>query len=249
MEQEKILNYIDGKLIEPVNRSYLDNYEPAKGKVYSFIPDSDESDIDLAITSALKAYKTWSKTSKKERSRIMLRIAELIAERSEELALAESRDNGKPEWLARVVDIPRAASNIHFYGTAILHYASHSHDMDGDAINYTLRAPLGVVGCISPWNLPLYLFTWKIAPALAAGNCVIAKPSEVTPFSAYLFSQICIEAGLPPGVLNIVHGLGAKTGGVLSRHKDIKAISFTGGTATGEIIARTAAPLFKKLSL
>ena len=193
---ERITNYINGEHRAPCAGNYLDNYEPAKGKVYSLIPDSDEEDVKAAIKAAKSAFESWSSTSKQERSRIMLEIARRIEARSEELAQAESRDNGKPVWLARMVDIPRAASNMHFYGTAILHYASNAHAMEDTAINYTLRKPLGVVACISPWNLPLYLFTWKIAPALAAGNCVIAKPSEVTPYSAYLFSKICKEVTL-----------------------------------------------------
>jgi len=246
---EKILNYINGELIEPSNGSYIDNYNPAIGKVYSLIPNSDSSDIDLAYSAAEKAFEGWSKTSRDERSKIMMRIADLIEENLDVLAEAESADNGKPVKLATNVDIPRAASNMRFFATAILHYASESHDMNGVAINYTLRKPIGVVGCISPWNLPLYLFTWKIAPALAAGNCVIAKPSEVTPMTAFLFSKLCIEAGLPKGVLNIVHGLGPNVGSPITSHPKIKAISFTGGTATGKAIASVAAPMFKKLSL
>jgi len=245
----KIQNYIGGKLVSPSSSSYLDNYNPAIGKVYSYIPDSEKKDISEAYKAARKAFLTWSKTTKENRFKIMMRIAELIEEHQDELALAESIDNGKPVKLAQHIDIPRAASNIRFFATAILHYASESHDMDGVAINYTLRKPIGVVGCISPWNLPLYLFTWKIAPALATGNTIIAKPSEVTPMTAYLFSKICIEAGLPEGVLNIVHGLGAKVGTAITEHPGIKAISFTGGTETGRAIARVAAPMFKKLSL
>ena len=246
---EKILNYINGELVEPVNTSYLDNYNPAIGKVYSQIPDSNEKDIDLAYSAANEAFLGWSNTPKEERSKIMMRIADLIEENLSELAKAESIDNGKPVKLATHVDIPRAASNMRFFATAVLHYASESHDMDGVAINYTLRKPIGVVGCISPWNLPLYLFTWKIAPALATGNCVVAKPSEVTPMTAYLFSKLCIEAGLPKGVLNIVHGMGPNVGSPITTHPGIKAISFTGGTATGKAIAKVAAPMFKKLSL
>ena len=130
-----------------------------------------------------------------------------------------------------------------------MHFASESHAMENDAINYSLRQPIGVVGCISPWNLPLYLFTWKIAPALAAGNCVIAKPSEVTPLTAFLLGKICKEAGLPNGVLNIIHGSGQQTGTAIVKHPKIKAISFTGSTKAGEQIASIAAPMFKKLSL
>jgi aminomuconate-semialdehyde/2-hydroxymuconate-6-semialdehyde dehydrogenase len=162
---------------------------------------------------------------------------------------AESRDNGKPEKLAAHVDIPRAISNFHFFATAIEHFASESHYMEQVGINFTTRRPIGIVGCISPWNLPLYLFSWKIAPALAAGNCVIAKPSEITPYTAFLLGEVATEAGLPPGVLNIVHGLGSNIGSAMVAHPKIKAISFTGGTTTGENIARIAAPMFKKLSL
>ncbi len=246
---EKILNYINGELAEPVSGNFLDNYNPSTGRVYSQIPDSDEQDIEKAYQAAEAAKEGWKNTSKDERSRIMMRIADLIEENLEELAAAESADNGKPVKLASHVDIPRASSNMRFFATAIMHYASESHEMDGFAVNYTLRKPIGVVGCISPWNLPLYLFTWKIAPAIASGNCVVAKPSEVTPMTAYLFSKLCIEAGLPKGVLNIVHGLGAKVGAAITKHEAIKAISFTGGTATGKEIARVAAPMFKKLSL
>jgi aminomuconate-semialdehyde/2-hydroxymuconate-6-semialdehyde dehydrogenase len=167
----------------------------------------------------------------------------------DEFVQAESKDNGKPVSLAAHVDIPRAISNFHFFATGILHFAAEAHSMEGEGINYTTRKPIGVVGCISPWNLPLYLFTWKIAPALAAGNCVIAKPSEVTPYTAYLLGKVLSEAGMPEGVLNIIHGLGNKVGDAIVKHPKIKAISFTGGTKTGEYIARTAAPMFKKLSL
>ena len=246
---KKILNYINGELIEATSSKWLDNYNPSKGEIYSHIPDSDASDLELAYKAANNAFPVWSKTSKEERSQIMLKISSLIEENLDALALAESIDNGKPVKLAKTVDIPRAASNMHFFATGILHYGSESQQYNDIAINYTLRKPIGVVGCISPWNLPLYLFTWKIAPALATGNTVIAKPSEITPMTAYLFSEICIKAGLPKGVLNIVHGLGHKVGAAMSEHPGIKAISFTGGTMTGKIIAKTAAPMFKKLSL
>ncbi len=245
----KIQNYINGELVAPASGEYLDNVEPGTGKVYSLIPDSTEADIDLAVKAAKEAFGSWGSKPKEFRSKIMMRVAELIEERLPELAAAESRDNGKPLKLATNVDIPRARDNFHFFATGILHFASESHEMESLAINYTTRHPLGVVGCISPWNLPLYLFTWKIAPALAAGNCVVAKPSEVTPYTAYLLSQICIDAGMPAGVLNIVHGLGHKVGEAISQSADVKAISFTGGTATGAHIASVAAPKFKKLSL
>lgn len=244
-----IKNYINGELIAPISGKYLDNINPAIGKVYSYIPDSDEKDVELATQAALAAFPTWSKTPKEKRARIIQKIAFLIEENIDKLAEAESIDNGKPLKLAKSVDIPRAASNFNFYATAILHFASESHSMEDTAINYTLREPIGVCGCISPWNLPLYLFSWKIAPALAAGNTVVAKPSEITPMTAYLLSEICIEAGLPKGVLNIVHGLGQKVGAAITEHPQIPVISFTGGTVTGKQIISTAGPMFKKLSL
>ncbi len=245
----KLQNYINGKLLSPVNDNWLDNYEPARGRVYSQTPDSDKDDIALAIQAAKDAFPSWSKTSIEKRHDILMRIAQLIEENLDDLAAAESRDNGKPLKLARQVDIPRAASNFRFYASAVMQFSSEAHPMAGMAINYTLRQPLGVVGCISPWNLPLYLFSWKIAPALATGNTVVAKPSEVTPMTAFLLSEICIEAGLPKGVLNIVHGLGHKAGAAIVDDQDVKAISFTGGTITGAAIAAQAAPKFKKLSL
>lgn len=246
---EKILNFIGGEHLEPKNNNYIENYEPAKGVIYSMIPDSGTEDVQEAVDAAEGVFVEWSQMPAAKRSSIILKLSQLIRDNLDELAQAEAMDNGKPLWLAKSVDIPRAADNFHFYGTAILHYASNAHSMGKLALNYTLRHPIGVVGCISPWNLPLYLFTWKIAPALAAGNCVIAKPSEVTPMTAYLLSKLCNEAGLPKGVLNIVHGLGSRVGDAITRHPNIKAISFTGGTQTGATIAKIAAPMFKKLSL
>ena len=246
---EYIRNYIDGALEDPQTGAWLPVYEPATGEIYAMAPDSAGTDVDAAVDAAQRAFPAWSALPAEERSQHMLRVAELIASRTMQFARAESRDNGKPVWLARTVDIPRAVKNFRFFATAILHTSSEAHQTDGEALNFTLRQPIGVAGCISPWNLPLYLFTWKIAPALAAGNCVVAKPSEITPYTAYLLSEICIEAGLPAGVLNIVHGLGASVGAAITAHPGVPAISFTGGTATGAAIARTAAPMFKKLSL
>jgi aminomuconate-semialdehyde/2-hydroxymuconate-6-semialdehyde dehydrogenase len=243
-----ILNYINGQLVPAKSNETLDVINPSNGKIYTTAPSSDSSDVDEAVKAAQAAFPLWSALSIDERSRYMIKIADRIEEKLESLAIAESIDNGKPVSLARKVDIPRGAANFRFFGNAITQFASESHDM-GTAINYTLRQPLGVVGCISPWNLPLYLFSWKIAPALAAGNTVIAKPSEVTPMTAFLLSEICIEMGLPPGVLNIIHGLGDKVGGPMTAHRKIKAISFTGSTRVGGMIAKVAAPMFKKLSL
>jgi aminomuconate-semialdehyde/2-hydroxymuconate-6-semialdehyde dehydrogenase len=245
----KIQNYINGTFQEPNSGSYLDNFNPATGEVYSLIPDSDATDVAQAVAAAKAAFPMWSALTREERSQHMLNVSNRILERLDELAEAESTDNGKPLWLAKKVDIPRAKDNFKFFATAILHDSSELHDTDGRFLNYTLRQPIGVAGCISPWNLPLYLFTWKIAPALASGNTVVAKPSEVTPMTAYLLSEICDEVGFPKGVLNIVHGLGAKVGSAMTEHPDVPIISFTGGTETGKTIARTAAPMFKKLSL
>ena len=245
-----IQNYINGNFHNPIQDKWLDNYNPSNGEVYSQIPNSTSEDVENAYIAAKSAFPSWSQTTLEERSRIMLKISELIESNLDRLAEAESKDNGKPIGLAKAVDIPRASSNFRFFANAITQFASESHESVGQqAINYTLRQPIGVVGCISPWNLPLYLFTWKIAPAIAAGNCVVAKPSEVTPMTAYLLGEICNEAGLPKGVLNIVHGLGTTAGQAIIEHPDIKAISFTGGTATGAHIAKVAAPMFKKLSL
>jgi len=246
----KILaNYIKGTLTEPVNGRYLDNIDPSTGLVYSKIPAGDAADVQLAVEAAGRAFASWSQMPAADRSSILVRLADLIHEHREALAEAECVDNGKPRSLAEQMDIPRAEDNIRFFATAILHWSSEAHIMENRAINYTNRKPIGVVACISPWNLPLYLFTWKIAPALAAGNCVVAKPSEITPMTAFLFSKLCIEAGLPAGVLNIVHGLGSEAGDALVNHPRVKAVSFTGGTATGARIAAAVAPKFKKLSL
>jgi aminomuconate-semialdehyde/2-hydroxymuconate-6-semialdehyde dehydrogenase len=245
-----IQNFINGKFENPIRNDWVDNYCPAIGEVYGQIPNSSKADVEYAYQAAKDAFPNWSQTTLEVRSRILIKISELLEVNLLRLAEAESKDNGKPVNLAKAIDIPRAASNFRFFGNAITQFASESHESVGqNAINYTLRQPVGVVGCISPWNLPLYLFTWKIAPAIAAGNCVVAKPSEVTPMTAHLLGEICNEAGLPKGVLNIVHGLGTTTGQAIVEHPEIKAISFTGGTSTGAHIARVAAPMFKKLSL
>ncbi len=246
---EKILNYIGGKLIEPIAGNYLDNIEPATGKVYSQIPDSNSEDVEVAVSAAKKAQDSWAIMPVEDRSAILMKIADYIDRDLEPLAKAESMDNGKPISLARAVDIPRASANFRFYAAAIINFSSSAHVTADKGVNYTIRQPVGIAGCISPWNLPLYLFSWKIAPALATGNCVVAKPSEITPMTAFLLSKICIEAGLPTGVLNIVHGLGPKVGEAIVSHPDIPAISFTGGAATGGRIASITAPMFKKLSL
>ncbi len=246
---EKILNYIHGELVEPVSGKYLENYDPSIGKVYSLIPDSDERDVTQAVHAATNCFDQWSSLPAEKRAIVLQRIADLIDRDLHKLALAESIDNGKPVNLAKALDIPRASANMRFFATGALHLSTDAHMTGTEAINYTTRTPIAVAGCISPWNLPLYLFTWKIAPALAAGCTVVSKPSELSPMTAFLFSKLCTEAGLPKGVLNIVHGLGPKAGQAIVEHPEIAAISFTGGTATGKKIASTAGPLFKKLSL
>ena len=245
----KIENYINGIFVKPFSGEYLDNIDPSIGKKYGQIPKSSDKDVTDAIRSAKKAFPVWSKLSSSDRSNHLMRVADRIEHRLEELALAESKDNGKPLKVARTVDIPRAVDNFRFFASAILHESSEIHDLGDNGFNYTLRRPVGVVACISPWNLPLYLFTWKIAPALAAGNTVVAKPSEITPATAFLLSKILDEVNFPKGVLNIIHGTGLEVGEPLVSHPDIPIISFTGGTVTGERINKIAASSFKKISL
>jgi len=248
-ESLQIRNFIDGQFVEPAGGKYLDNIEPATGKPYSQVADSNGRDIDLAVAAAEKAFADWSHTPAADRSHFLIRIADLIERDLEKLARAESIDTGKPLSLARSLDIPRATSNFRFFATAILHTESEAHITDNVAFNYTLRQPRGIAGLISPWNLPLYLLSWKIAPAIAVGNTAIAKPSELTPMTAYLLCEICREAGLPSGVLNVVHGTGPNVGAAITAHPKIGTISFTGGTVTGRKVAETCAPLFKKVSL
>jgi aminomuconate-semialdehyde/2-hydroxymuconate-6-semialdehyde dehydrogenase len=246
---QKIQNYINGELTGPSSQEYIDSFNPAEGKVYSLVPDSNDDDIRKAVAAASHAFPQWANLRVEKRAAILLKIADLVDRDLHKLALAESIDNGKPVSLAKRIDIPRASANMRFFATGAIHASSEAHVTGMEAINYTARTPLGVAGCISPWNLPLYLFTWKIAPALAAGCTVVGKPSELTPMTAFLFSKLCIEAGLPAGVLNVVHGSGNKAGQSIVEHPQVAAISFTGGTVTGKKIAATAGPMFKKLSL
>ncbi len=248
-EQVALLNFIEGAFAAPASAGYFSVYEPATGQIYATVAASDARDVSAACAAAERAAPAWREMPTEKRAAILDNIANKLEAQLERFAQAESKDTGKPVSLARAVDIPRAVSNFRFFAGAIQHFASECHPTSSDVLNYTLRHPLGVVGCISPWNLPLYLFTWKIAPALAAGNCVVAKPSEVTPATATMFAELCAEAGLPPGVLNVVHGTGTDVGEAICTHPTIKAISFTGGTKTGARIASVAAPLFKKLSL
>ena len=247
---QKILNQINNLFQAPASGKYLPVYDPSRGTPYAEVPDSTEEDLNAAVAAAQIVFPAWSATTPQQRHDLMMKLADLIDRELDALARMESIDNGKPLSLARTVDIPRAASNFRFFASAITQFSGAAHSMNQpDAINYTLRQPLGVVACIAPWNLPLYLFTWKIAPALAAGNTVVAKPSEVTPMTAFRLAQLSVEAGFPPGVLNIIHGTGAGIGNAISTHPKIKAISFTGSTTVGGKIASLAAPRFKKLSL
>ena len=240
-----LTNYIAGEPVPPAAGRYLDVLEPATGVAFARVPASDAADVSRAVEAAGAAFPAWSNAPAAFRSGLLLRIAELIDAGLEELARAESLDTGKPVALARSLDVPRASANFRFFATAVLHTASEAHLTDRAALNYTIRRPRGVAGLISPWNLPLYLLSWKIAPALATGNTAVAKPSELTPLTATMLGDLCIKAGLPPGVLNIVHGAGAEAGAALVSHPNVSTISFTGGTATGMSIAATAAPAFK----
>jgi len=244
----KLANFINGAFVPPKSDAYFDDISPATAEIIAQIPDSDERDVDDAVTAAKAAFPAWSRTPAAERSNLLLKVADLIERNLDELARCESIDSGKTLSLARKLDIPRAVANFRFFATAILHQSSEAHVMDATALNYTLRQPMGV-GLISPWNLPLYLLSWKIAPAIAAGNTCVAKPSELTPLTANRLAQLSLEAGIPRGVINIVHGYGNKAGRALTCHDDVAAISFTGGTVTGSAVAANAAPRFKKLSL
>lgn len=248
-ETIQLANLIDGRIVPPVMDRWLDVFEPATGKVFARCPASTKNDVEAAVDAAQRAAPAWAETAPDERSRLMLRLADLLEQELDSLAELESRDNGKPVAVARRIDIPRAVSNLRFFAAAITQWSSEAHLTNARTLNVTLRQPLGVVGCISPWNLPLYLFTWKIAPALAAGNTVVAKPSEITPCTAVRLAELSITAGFPPGVLNIVHGEGPAVGQAIVEHRQVKAVSFTGSTRTGAAIATTAAPMFKKLSL
>jgi aminomuconate-semialdehyde/2-hydroxymuconate-6-semialdehyde dehydrogenase len=242
-------NFIGGAFVPPASGEYFDDVEPSTEEAIARVPDSDERDIDAAVSAARSAFPGWSSTPAAERSRLLLRIADLIEHDFENLVELECRDSGKPSSLARRLDIPRAMANFRFFATAILHESTEAHLTDTTALNYTLRQPLGVVGLISPWNLPLYLLSWKIAPAIAAGNTCVAKPSEMTPLTANRLAELVNDAGVPAGVINIVHGYGSKAGRALTCHDDVAAISFTGGTVTGAAVAANAAPRFKKISL
>jgi aminomuconate-semialdehyde/2-hydroxymuconate-6-semialdehyde dehydrogenase len=245
---QQLAHWIDGTAREASTRRWLDVFEPATGKPFAQVADGSAADVEAAVAAAANAFPAWSALANTERARWLERLADALEARLDDFAHAESRDGGKPFALARDVEIPRGISNLRFFAHAATQFASESHH--GEAgLNYTLRQPLGVVATISPWNLPLYLFTWKIAPALAAGNTVVAKPSEVTPMTATMLGELAAQIGLPAGVLNIVHGLGPAVGEAMVVHPRVKAVSFTGSTAVGRRIAGIAAPMLKKVSL
>ncbi len=244
-----IQNFIGGEFVNSQSGLNIENINPATGRVYSTQPRSNLNDIKIAVEKAKQAFKSWSQTTNEERSIILNKIADGIEKNLSLLAKAESFDQGKPVWLAESVDIPRAAQNFRFFAGQILYAQSEAFEQSGKSFNFSIRKPIGVAGLISPWNLPLYLLTWKIAPAIACGNTVICKPSEVTPMTAYLLCHILKEAGLPSGVVNMVFGFGVEAGEALVAHPEVPLISFTGGTKTGQQLSMTAAPLIKKLSL
>jgi aminomuconate-semialdehyde/2-hydroxymuconate-6-semialdehyde dehydrogenase len=245
---ERLTHLIGGRSYAAPDARWLEVHEPATGAAYAELAAGEGADVDAAVEAAAAAFPAWSALPASARARWLERLADALEQRLDEFARAESRDGGKPLALARDAEIPRAVTNLRFFAAAATQFASESHH--GEAgLNYTLRAPLGVVGCISPWNLPLYLFTWKIAPALAAGNTVVAKPSEVTPLTAWMLGELARGIGLPPGVLNIVQGDGSGAGRAIVEHPEVKAISFTGSTAVGRAIAAHCGPALKKTSL
>ena len=245
---QNLTHWIDGEARPAANGRWLEVFDPASGQAYAQVAAGDAQDVELAVAAAGRAFPAWSTLRNSERAAWLERLAAALESRIDAFARAESLDGGKPFPLARDIEIPRAVSNLRFFAQAATQFASESHH--GEAgLNYTLRTPLGVVATISPWNLPLYLFTWKIAPALAAGNTVVAKPSEVTPLTATMLGELAVEIGFPQGVLNIVHGLGAEAGEPLVTHPRVRAVSFTGSTVVGKRIAALTAPALKKVSL
>uniref|UniRef100_A0A8C7BVI6 2-aminomuconic semialdehyde dehydrogenase n=2 Tax=Neovison vison TaxID=452646 RepID=A0A8C7BVI6_NEOVI len=241
-------NFINGKFV-PCN-SYLDSYDPSTGEVYCRVPNSGKEEIEAAVEAARAAFPGWSARSPQERSQVLHRLADLLEQSLEELAQAESRDQGKTITLARTMDIPRSVQNFRFFASSMLHHTSECTHMDHlGCLHYTVRAPVGIAGLISPWNLPLYLLTWKVAPAIATGNTVIAKPSELTSVTAWMMCKLLEKAGVPPGVVNIVFGTGPRVGEALVSHPEVPLISFTGSQPTAERITQLSAPHCKKLSL
>lgn len=244
-------HYINGEFVTPSKDkgTPIPFFNPSTQQPLGELVSADASLVDLAVTGAQEAQKKWGRLSRGQRADYLFKIAQKIKEKGEALAHAETQNQGKPLWLSTQLDIPRASDNFSFFASALLQESQSCWQSSTDHLNYELSQPLGVAGLISPWNLPLYLLTWKIAPALASGCTVVAKPSEVTPHTAHLLAQIFQEVELPPGVCQMLHGTGPQTGQAIVEHPQVPAISFTGGTQTGRHIAQTAAPQFKKLSL
>ncbi|KAK7091190.1 2-aminomuconic semialdehyde dehydrogenase-like [Littorina saxatilis] len=243
-----VKNFIGGEFVDC--DSQLDSFDPSTGQAWAKIPNSGHREVENAVTAATQAFESWSNTTAQQRSKLLFRIADLLESRLEEFAELESRDQGKPIWLAKAVDIPRAVHNFRFFASYILHDMNRSRiQEERGAVQYTIKEPIGVAGLISPWNLPLYLLTFKLAPALAAGNTVVAKPSELTSVTAFKLCEIMQEAGVPAGVVNMVFGLGGTAGHSLVSHPKVPLISFTGGTVTAERIRKAATVSCKKFSL
>jgi len=242
------LNFIGGLFTDAVEGETIPNINPATGGEIGTIARSNKADVESAVQAASEAQNDWSTRSMLERADWLDRIADGLELRKEELAQRESKDTGKPLALARRVDAERSIDNFRFFANFARQQEPEVFEMS-DATNFVHRKPIGTVGLITPWNLPLYLLSWKVAPALLMGNTIVAKPSEMTPLTANLLCEVASEIGLPPGVLNVVHGYGPEVGQAILEHPSIRAISFTGGTATGRHVAATAAPMFKKLSL
>lgn len=244
------LHFIDGRYMPSLDGRQFNNINPATNEVIGTVAEGGKEEIDLAVQAARKALNgPWKTITAHDRAAILRKIGDLILERKDELARLESLDTGKPLWLSSSVDIPRAAYNFHFFADYLRSLGTEAYEMDNVALNYSLRRPVGVVGLINPWNLPLLLMTWKLAPCLAAGNTAIMKPAELTPLTATALVQICQEAGVPDGVVNLVHGFGPNSAGAaLAEHEDVDAIAFTGETTTGKAIMKAAAGSLKKLS-
>ncbi|KAK9718315.1 hypothetical protein K7432_005577, partial [Basidiobolus ranarum] len=245
----RINNFINGEYVAPLSGEYVDNINPSTGEVYSYVANSNQEDVNHAVEAASKAFLTWSNTSREERSKVLLKIADLLEAKAGEFGAAESKDQGKPVAMATHGDVPKSAAMFRYFATLILHTKETVSLLDGISMSYTQRMPVGVCALVSPWNFPLYLLVWKIAPCLASGCTAVCKPSEFTSVTAYMLCDVMKEAGLPDGVCNMIFGTGSLSGSALIEHPDIAAISFTGGCETGRKINDAAGRGFKKASL
>jgi aminomuconate-semialdehyde/2-hydroxymuconate-6-semialdehyde dehydrogenase len=247
-DELNLRNYISGEFIEPETGEWLENFSPATGKIIALVPKSGQNDINMAVESAIQALPSWSALTNVDRANWLDKIADKLETKYEEIAELESKDTGKPISLAREVDAYRSVKNFRFFANMIRNLNEESYEME-DATNRVIYKPVGVGALITPWNLPLYLLSWKVAPAIGMGNTVVCKPSEMTPLTADLLMKTIDEIGLPKGVVNLVHGDGMGAGSPLVSHENVSLVSFTGGTSTGSIVAKSAASSFKKLSL